>query len=98
MSGIAPAILLLLLHLAARGLALDLSQLLPAESFKNFIYGNNTKTDEVRTYILAEDPLVVYIENFISAEEAAQLVNLAYVLAPHYTPRRSVLGPDIMTP
>lgn len=32
-----------------------------------------------QTYVLSEDPVVVYVKDFISAQEAAHLVQLAYV-------------------
>jgi len=35
-----------------------------------------------KTHIFSEDPLIVYIENFITLEEASQLVQLRYFLHP----------------
>lgn len=32
------------------------------------------------TYVLSEDPVVVYIKDFVTAEEAAHLAALAYAL------------------
>jgi len=32
------------------------------------------------TYVLSNDPVVVYIQDFITPEEAAHLVSLAYVV------------------
>ncbi len=34
-----------------------------------------------KTHVFSEDPLIVYIENFITLEEASQLVQLRYLLS-----------------
>jgi hypothetical protein len=54
---------------------------LPAQA--TMIYYNlrslvlHTQGQPYKTYLLSKDPLVIYIENFISLQEAANLVNLA---------------------
>lgn len=37
-----------------------------------------------RVHLLSQAPLVLYIENFVSAAEADHLVDIRYVLFPHY--------------
>jgi prolyl 4-hydroxylase len=39
--------------------------------------GNNLEVSDPKTYILTSDPVVVYVKDFISAEEAAHLVAIA---------------------
>jgi len=48
---------------------------LPAE-WLNVILNSNARDSSLKTYILSNDPLVVYIKNFLSPEEAAHLVAL----------------------
>jgi prolyl 4-hydroxylase len=43
----------------------------------NEILGNNAKGLASKTYVLSNDPVVVYVEDFISTEEAAYLVALS---------------------
>jgi prolyl 4-hydroxylase len=38
--------------------------------------------DQYRTHILSREPLVIYIENFISTEEIASLLDLRWVVWP----------------
>lgn len=37
----------------------------------------NIATSEPQTFFLSEDPVVVYVKDFVSPQEAAHLVNLA---------------------
>ena len=48
----------------------------PSGWLRNALSGN-VKGLGPKTYVLSDDPVVVYIKDFISAEEAAQLVGLA---------------------
>ena len=38
--------------------------------------GSNCKDQSYQTHLISEDPLVIYIDGFISHEEALQLVSL----------------------
>lgn len=40
-------------------------------------YNINADTARPQTYVLSEDPVVVYVKDFISTQEAAHLVQLA---------------------
>jgi len=48
---------------------------LPSE-WLNAILNSNAGDSSLKTYVLSNDPLVVYIKNFISPEEATHLVAL----------------------
>lgn len=40
-------------------------------------YKTNAETPRPKTYVLSEDPVVVYVKGFISTQEATHLVQLA---------------------
>ena len=44
--------------------------------------GNDCKDQSYQTHLISEDPLVIYIDGFISHEEALQLVSLRSFLLP----------------
>jgi len=48
----------------------------PSGWFRNALSGN-VEGSGPKTYVLSEDPVVVYVKDFISAEEATHLVGIA---------------------
>jgi prolyl 4-hydroxylase len=48
----------------------------PSEWLRNALSGN-VESSSPKTYVLSDDPVVVYVKDFISTEEAAHLVALA---------------------
>jgi prolyl 4-hydroxylase len=57
-------------------LGLAQTGLWPSEWLRNALSGN-VESSSPKTYVLSDDPVVVYVKDFISTEEAAHLVALA---------------------
>ena len=57
-------------------LGLAQTGLWPSEWLHNALSGN-VEGSGPKTYVLSDDPVVVYVKDFISTEEAAHLVALA---------------------
>jgi prolyl 4-hydroxylase len=57
-------------------LGLAQTGLWPSEWLRNVLSGN-VEGSGPKTYVLSDDPVVVYVKDFISTEEAAHLVALA---------------------
>jgi hypothetical protein len=47
----------------------------------NEIKSRGIAVSEPQPYVLSDDPVVVYVKDFISHQEAAHLVNLAYAFS-----------------
>ena len=66
----------------AVALLLGLAQIgVLSSNWLRVIWNGNVGDSSPRTYVLSNEPLVVYIKHFISAEEASHLVALTYVLS-----------------
>jgi len=57
-------------------LGLAQTGLWPSGWLRNALSGN-VEGSGLKTYVLSDDPVVVYVKDFISTEEAAHLVALA---------------------
>ena len=57
-------------------LGLARTGLWPSEWLRNALSGN-VEGSAPKAYVLSDDPVVVYVKDFISTEEAAHLVALA---------------------
>jgi prolyl 4-hydroxylase len=57
-------------------LGLAQTGLWPSEWLRNVLSGN-VESSSLKIYVLSDDPVVVYVKDFISTEEAAHLVALA---------------------
>jgi prolyl 4-hydroxylase len=57
-------------------LGLAQTGLWPSEWLHNAL-SSNVESSSPKTYVLSDDPVVVYVKDFISTEEAAHLVALA---------------------
>lgn len=66
----------LLVAVIAIGWAFIAYDLSPLERLRTR-YGINGDTARPQTYVLSEDPVVVYVKDFINTQEAAHLVQLA---------------------
>ena len=51
------------------------------------------RDDSYKTYLISEDPLVIYIESFVTPEEASQLTDLSFA-APLPSPLKPNLTPS----
>jgi len=58
--------------------------------------GGRVEGSGPKTYVLSDDPVVVYVKDFISSEEAAHLITLAYVRpTPEYTIRHLGIATEL---
>jgi prolyl 4-hydroxylase len=77
MSGsIALKIFIFLVPAVAVLLGLAQIGLWPSDWLRNAL-SSNVEGSGPKTYVLSDDPVVVYVKDFISAEEATHLVGLA---------------------